>query len=587
MSLQPITLELCQGSALRDRRRSSIRPQNFLPLLFTAEAHSQNQNESAIADDIAPLYESKAPPTPDSISPISHAHVSGHLSSFSTSRHQDVLSLSKSESTDSPSASSATTTDSYFEPRQTTSKDLRLRYRLASVIFLYFLNGWGDGVTGTALPYFRAQFHLSYMTSSLLFVATMCGFMSGTFCVPRVMNFLGLFYFSTTRLGFFSLSPWKIAFSRVSPKTFGHSASQARYLMLILASFGSPIAFILMGCKIGLPAMAAAYVTISFARALLTASLNVFLAEQRSKCLGYAYGVWSFGATVAPLVFQATAASLPWANFYFGSLVLSAASFVFLGITFYPTIREFTADRKAALVQTVSHTPPLTPETDDVADIPDTTLAPSTPAPPSTSLLRLIVTVPFLWSISLFSLVYCGSETTTQGLVVQYLLASRHANPNTVGFVSAGFWGGITVSRVAWSFFSSKISFTGRKYIVQVCLGLALGMHLLMFLVNSFIENAFSASLIGLFFGPIFPACLELGIDLLPPELTMPSMAIISAAGSLGNAILPFVTGVITTKYGMRDWSYMTITQTTVLFCTWFLFPTRQPLRRGTITNLD
>ncbi|KAJ7275256.1 major facilitator superfamily domain-containing protein [Mycena haematopus] len=396
------------------------------------------------------------------------------------------------------------------------------------------------------------------MISSLLFVATTCGFVSGTILVPRIMNFLGLFYLSEPKLAFLPISPWRIAFSRPSRNTVGHSASQARYLMLILANFGSPVAFILMGSNIGFAAMFCAYICIAFARAFLT----------------------GFGAVVSPLIFQATAgAGLPWTHFYLGSLVLSGANYVFLGITFYPTAREFAMDRKNALSEADSQTgrcSPPTPDSDEVPEVSDSTLNP--PPAPSVSAIRLVSTMPYQWTISLFALLYCGSETTTQGLLVQYLLAERSANHNTVGYVTSGFWAGITISRVAWSYFSSRISFTGRKYIIQCSLGLALGMQLLIWLINSDIENAVSASLIGAFFGPVFPACLELANDLLPAEVSMISMAIMYV-GSVHTPILPFITGVITTKYSMRDWSYMTVTQVAVLFCTWYMFPSRRPGR--------
>ncbi|KAJ6519608.1 major facilitator superfamily domain-containing protein [Mycena sanguinolenta] len=579
MSLQPTAIELCQSSSLRGRRRSSIRPQNLLPLLFTSGGPPSNENESAIADDAAtPEYPSKdldTHPSSDIISPITHAHVSGHLSSFSTSRHQDALSTHKSEIGVSPSAS-AVSSDSYFEPKSKSSKDLRLRYRLASVIFLYFLNGWGDGD-------FETEFHLSYMISSLLFVATTCGFVSGTFLVPRGMNFLGLFYLSDQKLAFFPTSPWRIVFSRPSRNTVGHSPAQARYLMLILASMGSPIAFVLMGLKIGFSAMFVAYICIALARAFLTGMIHFPSPKLPPKCMGYAYGVWSFGAVVSPLIFQATAAAgLPWAHFYFGSLVLSGVSFVFLSITFYPTVREFEMDRKNALCEADSSTgrsSAPTPCSDDVPDVSVANLIP--PTAPPVSAVRLVSTMPYQWAITLFALLYCGTETTTQGLVVQYLLAERHADPKTVGYTTSGFWAGITISRVSWSYFSSRISFAGRKYIIQCTLGLALGMQILIWLVNSNIENAVSASLIGLFFGPVFPACLELANDILPAEVSMISMAIISAGGSTGNAILPFVTGVITTEFSMRDWPHMTVAQVAVLFCTWFMFPSRHPSSRA------
>ncbi|KAF7339651.1 MFS domain-containing protein [Mycena sanguinolenta] len=580
MSLQPTAVELCQSSALRGRRRSSIRPQNLLPLLFTSGGPPSNENESAIEDDaIPPEYPSKdsdsAPPS-NVISPVTHAHVSGHSSSFSTSRHQDALSMHKSELAVSPSGSaSAVSSDSYFERKSMSKKDLRLKYRLASVIFLYFLNGWGDGVTGTALTYFEAEFHLSYMVSSLLFVATTCGFVSGTFLVTRGMNFLGLFYLADHKLAFFPTSPWRIAFSRPSRNTVGHSPSQARYLMLIIASLGSPTAFVLMGLKIGFPAMFVAYICIAFARAFLTASLNVFLAERPFKCMGYAYG---FGAVVSPLIFQATAAAgLPWAHFYFGSLVSGSPDllgFVFLSITFYPTALEFEMDRKNALSDSSTcRSSPSTPYSDDVPDVSVANLIPPA-APPPVVTLRLISAMPYQWAITLFSLLYCGTETTTQGLVVQYLLAERGADPKTVGYTTSGFWAGITISRVSWSYFSSRISFTGRKYIIQCTLGPRQSASVAGFLTQG-------TSLIGLFFGPVFPACLELANDILPAEVSMISMAIISAGGSLGNAIFPFATGVITTEFSMRAWPHMTVAQVAVLFCSWYLFPTRQPSARA------
>jgi hypothetical protein len=115
-----------------------------------------NQNESAVADEVFPPDSTDhLSPTPslNLISPISNAHVSGHSSSFSTSRHHDDLSSHKSNIRVSPSGS-AVSGDSYFEPQNITSKDLRLKWRLASAIFLYFLNGWGDGGNDSLLYLF-------------------------------------------------------------------------------------------------------------------------------------------------------------------------------------------------------------------------------------------------------------------------------------------------------------------------------------------------------------------------------------------------------------------------------------------------
>ena len=56
------------------------------------------------------------------------------------------------------------------------------------------------------------------------------------------------------------------------------------------------------------------------------------------------------GAVASPLVCQAIMArGVPWFQFYFGSLVLSAINVTFLVLTFKPTASEFLRDRENAL----------------------------------------------------------------------------------------------------------------------------------------------------------------------------------------------------------------------------------------------
>ena len=54
----------------------------------------------------------------------------------------------------------------------------------------------------------------------------------------------------------------------------------------------------------------------------------------------------------------------------------------------------------------------------------------------------------------------------------------------------------------------------------------AIVMHLLIWFVNSNIENSFSTAVIGIVYGPIWPCSLATATDLLPPEVHMVSMAL-------------------------------------------------------------
>ena len=55
---------------------------------------------------------------------------------------------------------------------------------------------------------------------------------------------------------------------------------------------------------------------------------------------------------------------------------------------------------------------------------------------------------------------------------------------------------------------------------------LAFVMQILIWFVNSNVENAFSTGLIGTLYGPIFPACLTMANELLPANVHMSSMTI-------------------------------------------------------------
>jgi len=64
------------------------------------------------------------------------------------------------------------------------------------------------------------------------------------------------------------------------------------------------------------------------------------------------------------------------------------------------------------------------------------------------------------------------------------------------------------------------------KFSNLVPTGVAVVMHLLIWFIKSGIQNAVSASLIGVLYGPIFPACLSMANDILPEEVHMVAMAL-------------------------------------------------------------
>ncbi|KAI0359166.1 MFS general substrate transporter [Trametes cingulata] len=477
----------------------------------------------------------------------------------------------------------------------------RARTRLASAFFAYFVLGWGDGVTGTLLPYFKQDLHLSFLLSSLFWAASATGYALGTISVEHVTRFLGRIRFHTNRPPSVITFPLRsrdnsVPSSEKETSIIGFSRSRSRFYTMMCASVLHAAFFVLMGSKSGFASMMIAYVISAFARSFVSgaSNQNVYVPSVSKGGLGFLYGFTSVGGFAAPLVCQSIIATgIRWANFYFGSLVLSALNTSFIIYAFWPTKQELQGDAELAwkLYQTVAR------HADAASSI-----MPSMHASPTSStapMLRkrdilgprseLVVTLSaytaalrnlHTWTSAVFSLIYTGSESTTQGFIVVYLLSTRHASPKTAGYVTSGFWGGMALTRFLWGYLGHIISFRQRKWIVQACIpptAIAFTMHLLILLVPSFIENAISTAIVGAVYGPIFPANLASARDLLPAEVHLVSLAIIAACASFGAALFPFIAGLLSSTVGAHTLPYITIAQTVAMFAIWFLLPSRPP----------
>ena len=227
--LLPVVLESC-SSGLRERRRSSVNQVNDIPKLFPTGQCAPHDSNAIVDDDDHPGALSSADnghqvyvaPT---LSTLTHVQLPDHASKVNIARHYHSLPYINASQASSPSASSPPTALdndkaslmllSNGEPDHTDLKMVRLRWRLASGFFAYFVCGWGDGggfmlsrpapihskliyflsisVTGTVLPCksysrdsiqplteilysdFRDEFHITFMLSSLLYAGGTLG----------------------------------------------------------------------------------------------------------------------------------------------------------------------------------------------------------------------------------------------------------------------------------------------------------------------------------------------------------------------------------------------------------------------------
>ncbi|EKM83426.1 hypothetical protein AGABI1DRAFT_123756 [Agaricus bisporus var. burnettii JB137-S8] len=581
----------------RGRRRSSVYPLTSVPRLFfpsqsnaVHQASENYQDESALEDEIeltprdadpltntGNLFASSKLDSPAiEISPLSHAHVSDYASKLTVPRHHDSKGKTADykepptpilgqESTPTTAVSSrkgsydeliSGTTRASTEPVDgggTTRPFERMKWRLAAGFFAFFMCGWGDGITGTVLPLFMADFNINFTMSSLLYAANLMG--------------------DSPRGEYFEY----IIAHKLKPKT-KRLVSLFVYGGLVHGSF-----FVMMGLKTGYPLTFVAYVASAFSRGIVTAAMNLYFKTVLPQSIAYSYGVWGIGSLLSPLICQSLiSAGIPWNQFYFGSLVLAAFNFGFLTVTFRPTINEWVKERrtgpKRAIVRRDSDNSTATilgqNTTNAVSPSTENTLVSN----PHRSALRWALSLKMQWLFSLFIFLYYGwqvlfYETTTQAFIVSYLLKTRNANPNTVGYVSSGFWAGISIGRIAWGYYI--FSFTQRKWLIHASITLGLVLELLIWFVNSNIGDAFSTGIIGLVFGPVYPAVLSLATALLPQEVHLVTMGLIGSAGSLGAAVFPFIAGVVSTSHGVQIVPRVSVGLAGIIFSMWFFFPSR------------
>lgn len=172
---------------------------------------------------------------------------------------------------------------------------------------------------------------------------------------------------------------------------------------------------------------------------------------------------------------------------------------------------------------------------------------------------------------SLFIFAYQGAEVSISGWVISFLIAARHGNPSAVGYVTSGFWGGVTVGRFLLSHPAHKI---GEKLFVYGIVAGAAGFQLLVWLVPNIIGDAVAVAVVGLLLGPVYPCATTIFSRLISRKDQVSSLSVISAFGSSGGAVAPFTTGILAQVAGTFVLHPIAIGLFAVMLTCWFILPT-------------
>jgi len=113
----------------------------------------------------------------------------------------------------------------------------------------------------------------------------------------------------------------------------------------------------------------------------------------------------------------------------------------------------------------------------------------------------------------------------------------KRGGGSSSGYVSAGFFGGLTLGRIALLWINHKI---GEYRVIYLYAALGLGLEITIWLVPSLIENAVAVSIIGVLLGPMYPIVMNHSARILPRWILTGAIGWIAGFGQAGSALIPF-----------------------------------------------
>ena len=289
---------------------------------------------------------------------------------------------------------------------------------------------------------------------------------------------------------------------------------------------------------------------------------NVFAAnlQNGTKMLGAMHGSYGLGGTIGPLIATAmvTSGGLIWSRYYLLTLSITLINLVFAGWSFWHYETESAQPLLTAIELVTSRTqnaPSNVPQTKE----------PNQLARMWEALKSRIVILG-----ALFIFAYQGAEVSISGWVISFLIATRHGNPSSVGYVTSGFWGGITLGRFLLSHPAHKI---GEKLFVYCMVVGAAIFELLVWQVPNVVGDAVAIAIVGLLLGPVYPCATVVFSRLIGRKQQVNSLSVISAFGSSGGAVAPFTTGILAQAAGTFVLHPIAIGLFAVMLVCWFSLP--------------
>ncbi|ONH67243.1 Bypass of stop codon protein 6 [Cyberlindnera fabianii] len=426
------------------------------------------------------------------------------------------------------------------------------RYRVIAGCAFVFTCGMSDGALGALLPHIEAYYNISYAIVSLLWLGNAIGFITIAFTAHWIDSFLGLQKVLTVSVALYTV-------------------------MFALISSGTLFPVLIIGFFFG-----------GLGGAMAISQYNIFLSKllNGSKYLGIFHGCYGLGAFIAPLLGTAMVnAGAKWNYFYFIPLGFSIICFVGTALAFSGCHVDL-AKWEDVEITDVQAAPSAVASPSEEIDLQDITAGhdsatvgqsstTQTGAEPAEKEQKHDFAAALKdyrsWLTCFFIFFYQGSEVAIGGWMVTYLLDYRGGNEKSVGYVSSGFWAGVTLGRFLLTHAFTKWFGVRRTLIVLHLLIIVL--DILAWLIPNVIVEAVCACFIGVCIGPMYPMMVGLLTRVLPRKIRFCAMTLGTAFGSSGGSAIPFAVGMASQFAGTYVLHPIFLVCYGFMFITWLLFP--------------
>ncbi|MEU3167195.1 MFS transporter [Streptosporangium sp. NPDC006930] len=378
----------------------------------------------------------------------------------------------------------------------------------------FVLAGLNAGVGGVLLPTLIGDYGVDMTTIGITFFVSSAGFMFAGSTTGPLLERLG------TRLS------------------------------LAVAGGLYVLATLYMASRPPFAAFVAVQLVVGYGTGVLESVLNAYLAELPSATtlLNRLHAFFGVGALLGPLLAAWTLTFLPWTAVW---LVLALACLPLLAgfLIAYP---RRTPDASVKPGAPASELPAK--EGTPYPDVPVPPAGPMGSEPERGGLLTSVLRSPAVVLASVFLAVYVGLEISVGNWGFTFLVEEHAQTGLTAGYISSGYWLGLTLGRFLISPVATRMGLTavGMTY---ACLVGVTASTVLTWVAPGVVVATAGFLLLGFFLGPIFPTAMAVVPTLTTARLVPTAIGIMNGVSVIGGAALPWLTGAIGQSVGI--WTLM------------------------------